>query len=103
MNNKISNPMTVISQTIELNDRDILTSLLLSEKKISDGLSTMLSEASNEKLYDQIFDMFNGTKETVRELYTIMFQNGWYSLECASNKNLKDKTADMENKISELD
>lgn len=103
MNNKVENPKTEVPETSALNDRDYLNSLLECLKNLSNNLSVALNEASNEQMYQEIFTMFRETKEMARKVYTVMFQNGWYSLEKAEEQKITQKQNELSSKIGQLE
>jgi len=100
---KIANQETEVSETCCMNDRDYLNDILESEKNISVNMATFLNEASNEKLYKKIFPMFTEIKDNHRDLYELAFQNGWYQLEEAEQKNINEKKSSLNKKIQELE
>ena len=63
-NNKICCDETKVDATLDLNDRDYLNDILYNEKTITVNTATALTEASNEKLQKEIFNIF----ETVKTL-----------------------------------
>ncbi|MFE7065178.1 spore coat protein [Sutcliffiella sp. NPDC057660] len=79
--NKIQYPETPIPKTPEMNERDFLNDMLSYEKYITASYSTAMNEASHASLYQDIHAIFDETKNLQRELYNLMFQKGWYSLE----------------------
>jgi len=85
---------------IVFNDLDILEDTLISLKQISHTLDTAKSEASNKDLittYDTLSkSMFN----TTRDVFNLMFENGWYTLEEADAAKIK-KTYDKFNSRKE--
>jgi spore coat protein CotF len=83
VNKKIQNPETPLPVTQSMNDRDFLNDILATEKYLSQAYSTALNEASNQSLYQDILHVFEDTQNCQRELYNLMFKNGWYSLEQA--------------------
>lgn len=85
---KVQNPETQIEKTPNLNDRDILNDLLATEKYMTDGYSTALNEASNQALYDNIFQIFTETQNQHRHLFNLMFKHGWYSLDRAEQQQI---------------
>lgn len=103
MNNKIENEEIEVPSTKDMNDRDYLTNILLLEKNMSVNLAIALNEASNKKLYNDIFNIFKDVKKMQRDLYNLMFEKGWYSLEKAEEQKISEKLNDMNNKIEELD
>ncbi|KAB8131830.1 spore coat protein [Gracilibacillus oryzae] len=83
MNKKVQNPETTIQKTQAMNDRDFATDILATEKYLTQAYSTALNEASNQVLYQDLLNVFEETQNCQRELYNLMFKNGWYSLEQA--------------------
>lgn len=102
MNNKVENPKTEVPSSIEMNDRDYINQILETEKNMSVNFSIALNEASNEKLYDDLFLIFKDVKMAQRDLYNLMFKNGWYSLEKAEQQKIMKKLTDMQTKLGEL-
>ena len=90
-NNKISNPKTEVPTGINMNDKDYLTCLLTVLKEMSKNYSTAMTEASNEHLYKSYHSIFNEVSKLQREVYELMFQNGWYSLEKQDQTKINEK------------
>lgn len=101
-NNTVQNPKKEVPQTLEMNDRDILNDVLNTEKCMSDNLSTALNEASNETLFNDILPMFNDTKAAAKDLFNLLFKNGWYTLEKAEQTKIQQKYTEFSQKLSEL-
>ena len=57
-NNMICNTETEVSKTLELNDRDYLNCVLEIEKSMASDLNTFLNEASNDRLFNDVYDIF---------------------------------------------
>lgn len=102
MNNKVENPKVDVPQTIEMNDRDYINDILENEKNMSDNLSIALNEASNNTLYEEIFNIFTETKNAQRELYNMMFKKGWYSLERAEENKVNEKCNALSQRLDQL-
>ncbi len=102
MNSKVENPKTEVPETSNLNDRDYLNGILESLKNMSNNFSIALNECSNETMYKEVFTMFQETKDMAREAYTLMFQNGWYSLEKAEQQKIMSKQNDCSLKMKQL-
>lgn len=102
MNEKISNPKVEVPSTKEMNDCDYLTDILETEKNMSVNLCIALNEASNEELYNELFECFKKVKNLQRKLYEKMFELGWYSLEKADDQKISQKEQELSNKRSEL-
>ncbi len=101
-NKKIQNPKTEVEATKEMNDKDYLNVALELEKNMSNNYSIALNEASNDQLYNDYFDMFENTKDAAREVYEVMFQNGWYSLEEEDSNKINQKIDEMTQQLKEL-
>ena len=98
----ISNDTTNVPKGIELNDRDYCTCLLTTLKDMEKNYVIAMTEASNEWLYNEYKDIFLKLSELQRELYTIMFQNGWYVMENVDSKKISDKYTMLENDYRSL-
>jgi len=85
----IQNPETQVPKTPQMNDRDFINDLLATEKYMTDSYSTTLNEASHQALYQDLLGIFTETQNMQRELYTVMFQKGWYKLEPAEQQKLQ--------------
>ncbi|KAB7666515.1 spore coat protein [Bacillus sp. B1-b2] len=85
----VQNPETQVPKTPQMNDRDFINDLLATEKYMTDSYSTALNEASNEPLYQDLLSIFTDTQNMQREIYDLMFQNGWYKLESAEQQKLQ--------------
>lgn len=100
-NNNVQNPKTELVQTPEMNDCDYLNDVLSTEKCISDNLSIALNEASNDNLFNEILPMFNDSKKAARELFYLLFKNGWYTLEKAELTKIQQKQTEFSGKLSQ--
>lgn len=85
----IQNPETQVPKTPQMNDRDFANDLLTMEKYMTNSYSTALNEASHQVLYQDILNIFNETQNTQRDLYNLMFRNGWYKVEAAEQQKLQ--------------
>lgn len=102
MNNKVSNPQVEVPKNSQMNDRDYLNTLLEIEKNMSNNLSIALNEASCDNLFNCEFLLFTEVKGMARDLYNMMFECRWYSLERADKTKLKEALNEQENKLNEL-
>ena len=101
-NNEIKNPKVEVPTGIEMNDRDYLSVVLELEKNMSNNYSIALNEASNDYLYEDYFVLFEDTKDAARELYNLMFEKGWYTLEEAEEKKVTEKINCLTQKLTEM-
>jgi spore coat protein CotF len=72
----------------EMNDRDFINDGLSACKHLTDSLNIAVREASHDQLHNDILQILNETHQSCRELYTLMFQNGWYKLEAEDQQKL---------------
>ena len=101
-NNTISNPKTEVPSGKELNDKDYINCLLSSLKEMVKNYAIALTEASNENLYNRYKMMFDNYSALQREVYEIMFRNGWYSLEKAEMQKINTKVQMLSQELSDL-
>ena len=102
MNNKIQNPKTQVEDTIEMNDENYLNDMLETEKNMSVNMTYALNEASNENLFDEIYEMFNMVKESQRTLFELAFKKGWYCLEKAEENKISEEYNKLTKSIEQL-
>lgn len=100
---EINNEKKIVSTGVKMNDRDYLSSVLELEKNISNNYSIALNEASNDYLYEDYFSMLEDCKDMARELYNLMFENGWYILEEVEDKKVNDKINYFKEKLEKLE
>lgn len=89
--NQIANPQTGQLPKVkgpEMNDRDYVNDGLSTCKYLTDSLNIAVREASHEQLHSDMVQILNETHQSCRELYNLMFQNGWYKLEAAEQQKL---------------
>lgn len=79
--NEISNPKTEVSKGTKLNEKDYLNSLLTHLKELSKNYILAMTEASNQQLFEKFAVTLKKVIKMQREVYELMFRNGWYSLE----------------------
>lgn len=102
MNNKIKNPKTEVPETLEMNDKDYITTMLTIEKGMVKDYAVALTEASNTDLYNDYYDMFNKIIGLQREIYNLMFKKGWYKIEKADENKITQKLNMLEGSMPEL-
>lgn len=101
--NMISNPKTEVPTGKSLNDKDYLNCLLNSLKEMVRNYAIVLTEASNENLYNNYKEMFDNYSKLQREVYELMFYNGWYSLEKAEVQKISSKIQMLSQEITDLE
>ncbi|GAY78470.1 spore coat F-containing protein [Sporolactobacillus inulinus] len=77
----IQNPEAQVSKTPQMNDRDYLNDVLLTEKYLGVSYVHALQEASHQALYQDIKNVSEQTCDHQRDLFNLMFNKGWYKME----------------------
>ena len=101
--NKISNTKVEVSKGTEMNDKDYINSVLSTLKEMSKNYVQAMTEASNEVLYEEYFEMFNEISKLQRDVYEVMFQKGWYSLEEVDEIKINQKLNMLTTEYNDLD
>ena len=102
MNNEIKNPKVEVSKGIKLNDKDYMNSLLSCLKEMVKNYATILTETSNENLYQEYKKMFDNYSLLQRQVYEAMFRKGWYVLEKAENQKIQNKFQTLNQEFTDL-
>ncbi|MCD9022145.1 spore coat protein [Cohnella silvisoli] len=90
--NEIANPQSSQLPQVkgpEMNDRDFLNDGLSTCKYLTDSLNVAVREASHAQLHADLLQILTETHHSGRELYNMMFQNGWYKLEAEEQQKLQ--------------
>lgn len=85
----IQNQEKQVPKTPQMNERDFLNDMLMTEKYMTSSYSMFLHEASHQQLYQDVLNIFTETQNCQRELYNLMFRKGWYKLEPANEQQLQ--------------
>ena len=101
-NQKVQNPETETPKTIELNDKDMITDLLATEKNMNVNFATVLNEASNEILCQKLMECANQIRNAQRSLYELSFAKGWYTLEKKERQKITEAYTKHQTCITEL-
>ena len=102
MSDQIKNPKTEVSKGMSLNEKDYLTSLLTSLKNMEKNYCIAMTEASCEELYQKHLETFLNISAMQREVYELMFLNGWYVLEKAESNKIQDKYQTLNQDLNDL-
>lgn len=102
MNNKICNAKKNVSTGPNMNEKDYLTCLLSLLKEMEKNYSIALTEASNEILYSKYKEIFENIDNLQREVYELMFKNGWYCLEKAETQKIDEKYQTLKQEYQDL-
>lgn len=71
-----------------MQDQEIMTDLLLTEKKMSTNYDLHASECVNEQLRDTFVNLFVQGHKTQSELFKTAQQKGWYQVEQAEQQKV---------------
>lgn len=66
-----------------MKDQEVMTDLLLTEKKMSANYDTYASECVNTQLRDTFVNLLTQSHETQSSLFKTAQQKGWYQVEQA--------------------
>lgn len=84
----IKNPSTQFKKGPEFNDRDRLNDILATEKWLTDGFNVFVRETSHQHLYNDILHILNETHHAARDVFNLMFEKGWYSLQAEQTSKI---------------
>jgi spore coat protein CotF len=98
----VQNPKVEVSSGPDLNDKDILNDILITEKNMSNNYSIALNEMSNDYLYKDLLTIFEETQNTQRRLFNLLFKKGWYTLEKADTNKMSQKHQEYSGMLSEM-
>lgn len=101
-NNEICNPKTEVPKGKNINDKDYMNSLLSCLKEMVKNYSVVLTEASNETLYNEYKTMFDEYSSLQREVYELMFRKGWYTIEKVEQQKLDTKYQTLNQEFMDL-
>ena len=102
MNNRLQNQKIELDSSINMNDENYLNDILETEKNMSVNFTYALNEASNETLFNELYEMFKQIKEAQRNLFELSFRKGFYSLEKAENNKINEEYNTLLNKFNEI-
>lgn len=102
MNNKICNPKTEVSSGTNLNDKDYLNSVLSLLKDMEKNYTVVLTETSNEYLFNKYEEIFDKIKMLQRETFELAFKKGWYVLEKADDTKINEKYNTLNQEFNDL-
>lgn len=88
---KIKNEQVTVPTGMEINDKDIVNSLLSTLKMLSKNYVTAATEASNENLFKEYKKRYDSISKLQRETFELLFRKGWYVLEEADGSKVGEK------------
>lgn len=101
-NSKICNSKVEMPTGLNLNDKDYISCLNSCLKEMSKNYVVALTEASNEKLFQIYKNVFDELITLQREVYELIFKNGWYVLETVSTSKITEKINTLNQEYTDL-
>ena len=99
---KIQNTKVEVPKGKNLNCKDYMNMLLTILKEEVKNYAIVLTEASNDYLYNEYKNIFDTLIEMQRETFNIMFRNGWYKLETAPTNKMNEKYNELNQELIDL-
>lgn len=100
---KIKNELVPLATGVELNEKDLVNSLLTTLKGMVKSYAVALTEASNECLFKEYKKQFDTFAKLQRETFETLFRNGWYMLEEADGAKVGEKYNTLNKTFTELE
>lgn len=85
-----------------MKDQEMMTDLLLTEKKMSTNYNLYASECVNIKLRDAFVDMLTKGHKTQTELFKTAQEKGWYQVEQAPAQKISQAEQKFTNQAPTL-
>ncbi len=82
-----------------MKDSEIITDLILTEKKMSTNYNTFASECTNTKLRDAFVNILTQSHRTQTKLYETAAQKGWYTVTQAPPQQIQQAEQKFSNQI----
>lgn len=102
-NNRICNRRVRVESGINMNDRDYLENIFFLEQGLSNMYSNLLTKVSNDYLYEDFFELFEDSKDISRDIYDLLFKNGWLEVEKASNVKINDLNSKLNGMLADIE
>ena len=102
MGNEIKNQEVTVENGTKMNDKDYMNALLDTLKELTKNYAIILTEASNEKLYQEYKQSFEVFTSLQREIYELMFKNGWYVIEKSDVNKIKTTRQNLSAELTKL-
>ena len=86
-----------------MKDQEMMTDLLLSEKKMSGNYNEYASECVNVQLRDAFVSILTESHKTQTDLFRTAQQKGWYQVEQAPEQKVSQAQQKFTNQIPTLE
>lgn len=99
---KVQNKKVPVPTGQDMNDKDYLNSILSCLKDLVKNYTVMLTEASNEMLYEEYFKLYEEAMDMQRETFELAFACGWYNLETVDTSKITTKFDTINTEYNDL-
>ncbi len=82
-----------------MQDQEIITDLILTEKKMSTNYNQFASECVNDQLRDTFVNLLTKGHKTQAELFKTAQQKGWYQVEQAEQQKISQASQKFTNQV----
>ncbi len=82
-----------------MKDKEIIMDVLENEKTMSANMVYALNEASHEKLYNELFNMFQQINESAKDVFAICYNLGYYTLEAEKATKLQKSIQKLQQEL----
>lgn len=83
-----------------MTDKEILMDVLENEKNMTTNMVYALNEASHEKLYNELFNIFEGVSESAKELFALAYDLNYYQLEAEKKTKIEKTTQKLNQELA---
>ncbi len=73
-----------------MNDKKFLMDILEMEKNMAVNMTYALNEASNDCLYQKLYQMFASISKQAKDIFTLAYDLGYYQLESETKKKINE-------------
>ncbi len=82
-----------------MNDQELMTDLILTEKKMSTNYNLFASECVNDQLRDAFVNLLTQGQKTQSDLFKTAQQKGWYQVEQAQQQKVSQAEQKFTNQM----
>ncbi len=83
-----------------MTDKEFLMDVLEMEKNMAVNMTYALNEASCDYLYKELFKMFEAISKTTKDLFTLAYDTGYYTLEEETKSKIEKAIASLDQELS---
>lgn len=79
----------------KIGDKEIMQTLLDQHKLCATSLTNLILESSNQALRNDVSGILNKTFQHQKNIYDVMSQKGWYTVQQASQQELSNAKSEV--------